>query len=150
MKLKTETVSHSVVSDSLRPRGQSMKFSRPEYLSGLPFPSPEHLPYPEMEHRSATLQADSLLADPNDGTRREREWKSKVGQIERKRTRKCKREPQSFGSALYIYIFFLPLAPPVLCKLGYPGVLFVLPEVLTLILRPSFILFSQAFLFLVF
>ena len=39
---------------------------------------------------------------------------------------------------------------PVLCKLGQPGVLFVLPEVLTLVLGPSFVLFLQAFPFQVF
>ena len=33
----------------------------------------------------------------------------------------------------------------VLCKLGLPGVLFALPEVLTPVLGPSFVLFSQAF-----
>ena len=44
----------------------------------------------------------------------------------------------------------LSLPGPVLCKLGQPGVLFVLPEVLTLVLGPPFVLFSRAFLFLVF
>ena len=44
----------------------------------------------------------------------------------------------------------LSLPGPVLCKLGQPGVLFVLPEVLTPVLGPSFVLFSQAFPFLVF
>ena len=39
---------------------------------------------------------------------------------------------------------------PALCKLGQPGVLFVLPEVLTPVLGPSFVLFSWAFLFLIF
>ena len=34
---------------------------------------------------------------------------------------------------------------PVLCKLAQPGVLFVLPEVLTQVLGPSFVLFSSAF-----
>ena len=34
---------------------------------------------------------------------------------------------------------------PVLCKLGRPGVLLVLPEVLTPVLGPSFVLFSRAF-----
>ena len=38
-----------------------------------------------------------------------------------------------------------PLPGPVLCKLGQPGVLFVLPEVLTPVLGPSFVLFSRAF-----
>ena len=44
--------------------------------------------------------------------------------------------------------FSLPGA--VLCKLGWPGVLFVLPEVLIQVLRPSFVLFSPAFPFQVF
>ena len=35
-------------------------FSRQEYWSGLPFPSPEDLPDPGMEPGSPTLQADSL------------------------------------------------------------------------------------------
>ena len=54
--------------------------------------------------------------------------------------------------ALLFYMFISPqsLPGPVLCKLGQPGVLFALPEVLTPVLRPSFVLFSQAFPFLVF
>ena len=44
----------------------------------------------------------------------------------------------------------LSLPGPVPRKLGQPGVLFVLPEVLTLVLGPSFVLFSWAFPFLVF
>ena len=43
---------------------QSMEFSRPEYWSGLPFPSPGDLPNPGIEPRSPTLQADSLPAEP--------------------------------------------------------------------------------------
>ena len=38
----------------------SMGFSRQEYWSGLPFPSPGVLPDPGMEARSPELQADSL------------------------------------------------------------------------------------------
>ena len=38
----------------------SMEFSRQEYWSGLPFPSPGGLPNPETEPRSPTLKADSL------------------------------------------------------------------------------------------
>ena len=56
-----------VVSDSLRPHGLvahqvplSMRFSRKEYWSGLPFPSPSDFPNPGTESRSPTLQADSL------------------------------------------------------------------------------------------
>ena len=43
---------------------QSMEFSRPEYWSGQPFPSPGDLPNPGMEPRSPTLQADALPAGP--------------------------------------------------------------------------------------
>ena len=39
----------------------SMGFSRQEYWSGLPFPSPGDLPDPGIEPRSPTLQADALL-----------------------------------------------------------------------------------------
>ena len=38
----------------------SMGFSRQEYWSGLPFPSSGDLPDPGIEHRSPSLQADSL------------------------------------------------------------------------------------------
>ena len=38
----------------------SMGFSRHEYWSGLPFPSPGDLPDPGIEPRSPTLQADAL------------------------------------------------------------------------------------------
>ena len=41
-----------------------MEFSRPEYWSVSPFPSPGDLPNPEMEPGSSTLQADSLPAEP--------------------------------------------------------------------------------------
>ena len=37
-----------------------MGFSRKEYWSGLPFPSPGNLPDPGVEPGSLTLQADSL------------------------------------------------------------------------------------------
>ena len=46
------------------PMDQSMDFSRPEYWSGQPFPSPGDLPNPGIEPRSPTLQADSLPAEP--------------------------------------------------------------------------------------
>ena len=41
----------------------SMGFSRQEYQSGLPFPSPGDLPDPGVEPGSPTLQADSLLTE---------------------------------------------------------------------------------------
>ena len=65
-------VSCSVVSDSLQPHelyvahqaSPFMEFSRQEYCSGLPFPSPEDLPDPGIEPRSHTLQAISLPTEP--------------------------------------------------------------------------------------
>ena len=43
---------------------ESMWFSRPEYWSGWPFPSPGDLPNPGIEPRSLSLQANSLPAEP--------------------------------------------------------------------------------------
>ena len=42
----------------------SMGFSRQEYWSGLPFPSPGDLPDPGIEPRSPALQADDLTSEP--------------------------------------------------------------------------------------
>ena len=42
----------------------SMGFSRQEYWSGLPFPSPGDLPDPGIEPRSPALQADALTSEP--------------------------------------------------------------------------------------
>ena len=65
--VKSQSVSCSVVSDSLGPRGAmahqaplSMGFSRQEHWSGFPIPSPGDLPNPGIKPRSPTLQADSL------------------------------------------------------------------------------------------
>ena len=63
-------VSHSVMSDSATPytiahqASLSMEFSRQEYWSGLPCPSPGDLPGPGIKPRSPALQADSLLSKP--------------------------------------------------------------------------------------
>ena len=69
MKLKTNE-SRTVVSrlfaipwTAACPR-LSMKFSRQEYWSGLPFLSPRDLPKPGIQPRSPTLQADSLPTQP--------------------------------------------------------------------------------------
>ena len=65
LRPKSESESHSVVSDSATPWIiQSMEFSRPEYWSGQPFPSAGDLPVPGIEPRSPALQADSLPAEP--------------------------------------------------------------------------------------
>ena len=60
----------AVVSDSVIPwtvarqAPLSMGFSRQEYWSGLPFPSPGDLPKPGVESGSPALQADSLPTEP--------------------------------------------------------------------------------------
>ena len=41
-----------------------IEFSRQEYWSGLPFPSPGDLPDPGIEPRSPSLQADALPSEP--------------------------------------------------------------------------------------
>ena len=43
---------------------QSMEFSRQEYWSRLPYPSPEDLPDPGIEPGSAALQADAVPSEP--------------------------------------------------------------------------------------
>ena len=63
-------ITHSVMSDSATPwsavhqASLSMGFPRQEYWSGLPFPSPGHLPNPGIKPASPTLQADSLPSAP--------------------------------------------------------------------------------------
>ena len=42
----------------------SMGFSRQEYWSGLPFPSPGDLPNPGIKPGSPALQADALTSEP--------------------------------------------------------------------------------------
>ena len=46
----------------------SMGFSKQEYWSGLPFPSPGDLSNPGFKHGSPALQADSLLSELPGGT----------------------------------------------------------------------------------
>ena len=52
----------------------SMGFSRQEYWSGLPFPSPGDLPDPGIEPGSHTLQADALLSEPPGKLRTDFKW----------------------------------------------------------------------------
>ena len=67
---ESKRLSHSVVYGPAIPWAAahqaplSMGFSRQKYWSGLPFPSPEDLPDPEMERGSPALQAESLPLSP--------------------------------------------------------------------------------------
>ena len=68
MKVKVKSLSHvrlfatpwTVAHQAPPPVG----FSRQEYWSGLPFPSPGDLPNPGIEPRSPALQADTLPSEP--------------------------------------------------------------------------------------
>ena len=46
------------------PAPLSVEFSRPEYWSGEPFPSPGDLPNPGIKVRSPAMQVDSLQSEP--------------------------------------------------------------------------------------
>ena len=50
--------------DGSLPGSRSMGFSRQEYCSGLPFPSPGDLPNPVIEPWSPALQTDALPSEP--------------------------------------------------------------------------------------
>ena len=50
-----------------------MGFSKQEYWSGLPFPSPGDLPNPGIEPTSPALQADALTSEPPGKPRRLKE-----------------------------------------------------------------------------
>ena len=53
-----------------------MEFSRQQYCSGLPFPSPGDLPDPGIKPRSPALQADALLSElPGTPHAHRRHWK---------------------------------------------------------------------------
>ena len=75
MFLESESVTHSVVSDSVQPHGLYVAhqaplptgFSRQEYSSGLPLPPPGDFPDSRIKPKSLVspaLQADALLAEP--------------------------------------------------------------------------------------
>ena len=51
-----------------------MEFSRQEYWSGLPFPSPGDLPNPGIEPGSSALQADALLSEPSGKKSNDKEY----------------------------------------------------------------------------
>ena len=50
--------------DCSPPGSSSMGFSRQEYWSGSPFPSPGDLPDPRIEPRSPALQVHALTSEP--------------------------------------------------------------------------------------
>ena len=65
----------------------SMGFSRQEYRSGLPFPSPGDLLNPGIKPGSPTLQADSLPSVPPGKPRKDISY-FQIRSLEKKETRK--------------------------------------------------------------
>ena len=68
MKVKVKSLSHvrlfAIPWTVVYQASLSMGFSRQEYWSGLPFPSPRDLPDPGIKPRSLALQADTLPSEP--------------------------------------------------------------------------------------
>ena len=66
MKVKESesAVAQSCPTHGLYHAPPSMGFSKQEYWSQLPFPSPEDLPGPGIKPESPTLQADALPSEP--------------------------------------------------------------------------------------
>ena len=68
LKVKVKSLSHVRLFATLwtiaYQASPSMGFSRQEYWSGLPFPSPGDLPDPGIEPRSPTMRADALPSEP--------------------------------------------------------------------------------------
>ena len=66
--MKVKSLSHIQLFDTLWTVAYhappSMEFSRQEYRSGLPFPSPGDLLDPALELWSSALQADTLPSEP--------------------------------------------------------------------------------------
>ena len=90
-----------------------------------------------LENKGKYILKEWGHADPKDTKKREREsahtW-----------------ERETPGPLALLFYVFSPPPGPALCKRGKSEVQFFLPEVLTSVLRPLFVLFFQAFPFLVF
>ena len=78
MKVKVKSLSHvrlfAIPWTAAHQAPLSMGFSRQEYWSGLPFPSPGDLPHPGIKPRSPTLWTDALPSEPSGKSKQK--WKS--------------------------------------------------------------------------
>ena len=81
----------------------SMGFSRQEYWSGLPFPSPRDLPHPGIEPGSPTLQANSLPTEAPGSLFKSEDNCFRV---------LCRFLLHNEAKKLYVYTDLLPLEPP--------------------------------------
>ena len=73
MKVKVKSLSHAQLFGTswtvAYQAPESMEFSRQEYWSGLPFPSPGDLPDPGIEPGSPALQADAFYSLSHQGSK---------------------------------------------------------------------------------
>ena len=85
----------------------SVGFSRQEYWSGLPFPSPEDLPDPGIEPGSPALQADALPSKPPGES---------VHQEAQKKKPSTKQKDNLLNGKMYLQIIYL-------IKINIPSIL---------------------------
>ena len=99
------------------------------------------LPQQKFEVTDGPVLQLSFICQAKENTSSRRE-----GRLTQKTRREGRQETQFW---LFLLCFFSPPPEPALCKLGQPGEVFASTEVLTLVLRPFFLLFSWAFPFFV-
>ena len=78
-----------------------MGFSRQDYWSGLPFPSPGNLPDPGIEPWSPALQTDTLLSEPPGKPTREAHQGSPPGKPTRESAMPVHISPSCWASLLF-------------------------------------------------
>ena len=93
----------------------SVGFSRQEYWSGLPFPSPGDLPDPGIKSESPALQGNSLLTEVIHGI-------YKLKQVSECNSQEhllhFSKRQQACWSVSGFYLFFISVFCPILCDLN--------------------------------
>ena len=101
----------------------SMEFSRQEYWSGLPFPSPKDLPDPGIKPRSPTLQADSSLYELQGSSQG-----FKDGPHQRRRRRRKQKKEINIGKKKRNWLLKIPFMPSFclfVCFSGYSSLQYI-------------------------
>ena len=101
----------------------SMEFSRDEYWSGLPFPSPGNLPNPGIKPRSPALWADALTSEsPGKSQQRSLEWGSEIKHLRWNECREYINLILKFILYFYLFIWLYWMAWGLSsCGLATPG-----------------------------
>ena len=95
------------------------------------------LPQFYLENKGKYILEAWRYADPKDMKRRARE-RERQKERESETESTCTQERETPGPLAPLFKCFFPPPGPALCKLGQPGVLFVVPKVLTPVLGSSF------------